>query len=91
MKIGTGIQPHDAIGQNTCGCCRWWHNPKGQEAGVCIAPGRMHTIVIGMAPTSAIHDPTKPQGAVPVTRGLFPIVGPNDGCGDWKTRTKFDA
>jgi len=81
-----GVTAHDAIGEEKCKFCRWWHNPKAQPMGCCVAPGRLQGFLLGMAPASPIANPSGQQGVTPIVRGFFPTTAPDDGCGDWKSR-----
>jgi hypothetical protein len=74
----------NAIGLNTCDVCRHWHNPEGQQMGLCMK-GPPTPICVGTQPIapSAIVDPSKPQKAMsmPIVLGFFAPRGPKDGCG----------
>lgn len=70
----------------TCGTCRHWLSPDG-KGGVC----RRYPptpFIIGIAPASAIHDPSKPQTGVPITQSFFPQMLAIGSCGEYQPKER---
>jgi len=70
----------------TCADCRHWLTNDGKQ-GVCRRYPPM-PVIIGFAPQSAIHDPSKPQAGVPVVNAFFPPMLAMGACGEHEPKER---